>query len=433
MMLAAWVAILVGFFVYDFMASRVPKFETDADHQIRGRLHSEHELMLKPLLDASTSPVTWIEFWSRLGLVHEQSLSDEIDYPSPSDAYSTNSGSAIAVVKLVRGQTHDHFARKARELAVMLAAPRGVRIVEIDSVNVGIEVLNPVDPLGSPVIVESPSPMIDFRLTIGITDRGDAVLDLRERSGWLVAGSPGSGKSGSLQAITASLCASAAVEVAVIDGKGGSEWEWLRNRAFKYCSESSSLEDIRSAVEDVHSLMVERLQTVRATIGRPNIWSDGVGPTDSFPLIVTLIDECQFLFDQKMSIGAAEKKTREAITALVTDLLRRGRSVGFLTVLATQKPTTDAIPSAIRENCGIRMSFAVSTDDAGVAALGDSVRSSSTTPWQLRLPTDRGICVTDLAENGFERVRCFFMSEEHARDCVRLVKAADPQHLLASQ
>jgi hypothetical protein len=432
MMLAFWVALVVAAVVYVRMADGIDSTFEDAEQRIRDRLRPEQEMLLQPLLQASRSSGEWIDFWYRVGLVHVDPQDGVIDCPTPSDAFSTLSGGAIAIVNLVRGQTHDSYARKASELAVMLAAPRGVRIVPIDPVHVGIEILSPADPLGVHREVVTPDRMEDFMLPIGVTETGHALFDLRERSGWLIAGAPGSGKSGSLQAIMATLCASSSVELAVVDGKGGSEWDWLRNRAFRFDSQESSLEDIRLSIEHVHSIMLHRLQTIRERVGRSNVWGAGSTPTEAFPLVVTFIDECQFLFDQKMSIGAAEKKAREVIIAMVTDLIRRGRSVGHLTVLVTQKPTTDAIPSAIRENCGFRMCFAVSTDDAGVAALGDSIRSSQTVPWELRLPTDRGVCVTDLGENGFARVRCSFMSEEHASASIGSKKARDPQLISTS-
>ena len=54
---------------------------------------------------------------------------------------------------------------------------------------------------------------------------------------------------------------------------------------------------------------------------------------------------------------------------MTAQLIKKGRSVLFLTILLTQKGTSDAIPTAIRDNAGLGFSFAVKTKDAAVAGL----------------------------------------------------------------
>jgi S-DNA-T family DNA segregation ATPase FtsK/SpoIIIE len=46
---------------------------------------------------------------------------------------------------------------------------------------------------------------------------------------------------------------------------------------------------------------------------------------------------------------------------LVEDLVKKGRSVGMLVILATQKSTGDAIPTFIRDVCPVGLSFAQKT------------------------------------------------------------------------
>ena len=60
--------------------------------------------------------------------------------------------------------------------------------------------------------------------------------------------------------------------------------------------------------------------------------------------------------------------------ALTGELIRKGRSVLCLTILATQKTTGDSIPTSLRDNSGLAVSFALKTTESSVAALGDAIR-----------------------------------------------------------
>ena len=89
--------------------------------------------------------------------------------------------------------------------------------------------------------------------------------------------------------------------------------------------------------------------------------------------MVLVIDEAHTFFaevkgDKELMALAAENRR------LVEELVKKGRSVGIVTLLATQKSTGDAIPTAIRDVCPVALSFAQRTDEAAVAALGADIR-----------------------------------------------------------
>src|SRR5207249_1823735 len=110
---------------------------------------------------------------------------------------------------------------------------------------------------------------------------------------------------------------------------------------------------------------------IRAGLGVKNMWH--VGPSPEWPLVVLIIDEAHtFLSETK-----GDKERVELVAEnrrLVEDLVKKGRSVGMCVVLATQKSTGDAIPTAIRDVCPVALSFAQRTDEAAVAALGADIR-----------------------------------------------------------
>jgi len=88
-----------------------------------------------------------------------------------------------------------------------------------------------------------------------------------------------------------------------------------------------------------------------------------------------VIDECQTYLDLAQHKGdrALEGLARRCI-ALTGELIRKGRSVLCLTILATQKTTGDSIPTSLRDNSGLAVSFALKTTESSVAALGDAIR-----------------------------------------------------------
>ena len=162
--------------------------------------------------------------------------------------------------------------------------------------------------------------------------------------------------------------------------------------------------------------MTDRLAAVRSVLGVKNAWHRG--PTAEWPLAVTILDECQSCLDLTAVKGdkQLEAKVRRCIF-LVSSLIRRGRSVMMLTVPATQKPTTDSVPSSIRDNCPVAMSFAVRTTDAAAATLGSSIRDyPSYSPAGLVLPDYTGVATVTLrtGQDPFTRLRGPWVTEDQA-------------------
>src|SRR5262249_23678538 len=154
-----------------------------------------------------------------------------------------------------------------------------------------------------------------------------------------------------------------------IDGKGGGDYHAWADRAWIYTGDE--LPAAAAALEKVHALMRGRLGILEVTPPR-NRWH--TGPTEDWPLIVTVIDECHTFFDLDAVKGdqQADKLVR-ACRTFSGQLVRKGRAPLFLTIFITQKQTSDAIPTAIRDNCRLGVSFAVKTKDAAVAALGELI------------------------------------------------------------
>ncbi|MFD0564475.1 hypothetical protein ACFQ2M_22545 [Kitasatospora saccharophila] len=118
------------------------------------------------------------------------------------------------------------------------------------------------------------------------------------------------------------------------------------------------------------------------------------------------------------------------------ELVKMGRNTGFLIVLITQKPTGDAIPTAIRDVCSVALSFAQRSTEAAVATLGENIRQwKDMDPSTMQHSDYVGVAVMARdSHEGFLRVRTPYVS---ADDTARIARAtahltADPADLLTS-
>jgi len=153
-----------------------------------------------------------------------------------------------------------------------------------------------------------------------------ARIALKEKSGFILAGKPGSGKSVFLNQLITALMARS--EVVFFDGKRDDPEGFLEK------------------VEFLQDTMKERLEE------GIDFWK--IDTRDRPKLLLLVLDEAQAWFSpastsKRDKTAAAERET------LVRDLAQRGRSAGVLVVLATQRMTADVIPSGIRDLCGVKM------------------------------------------------------------------------------
>jgi len=233
-------------------------------------------------------------------------------------------------------------------------------------------------------------------------------LRLSNVPGISVAGLPGYGKTSLVNALIALLVPSPAVQLAVVDGKGGADYEDLTGRFFAWTGD-----DLRAAnalFRRLYELRRQRAASIRSVLGVKNLWH--VGPSQRWPLVLLVIDEAHTFFAEikgdKDAIALVLENRR-----LVEDIVKKGRSVGICTLLATQKSTGDAIPTAIRDVCPVALSFAQRTDEAAVAALGADIRQyPEANPVALQDPAYVGVAsMVVQGRPGFVRVRTPYVSD----------------------
>jgi S-DNA-T family DNA segregation ATPase FtsK/SpoIIIE len=267
-------------------------------------------------------------------------------------------------------------------------------------------------------------------------DASPVFIRSAEVSGTVVGGLAGFGKTMLVAHLLGQLAPSPAVQFVLIDGKGGPDYDRLIPRA--WLSAKDDLEGVRDVLRQAHCLMLDRQASIASVLGVTDAWH--VGPSPSWPLVVMVIDEAHTFFHERKGTSP-EVKAHNAVVAelsrLVEELVRKGRNVAIQVMLLTQRSTGDAIPTRIRDNCQVAISFATRTLDGAVAALGEEIRQHpDASPVLLNDPVYVGVAVTSLpGRPGFHRVRTPQVDHhQHAaiiRDTARL--RADPGELLAKQ
>jgi S-DNA-T family DNA segregation ATPase FtsK/SpoIIIE len=90
-----------------------------------------------------------------------------------------------------------------------------------------------------------------------------------------------------------------------------------------------------------------------------------VAPVDVFLPYLVAIDEIAYY---SATIGT--KQTREDFSVLLRDLVARGRAVGVIVVAATQRPSSDIIPTSLRDLFAWRFAGRCTTNSSSDIILG---------------------------------------------------------------
>src|ERR1022692_4327508 len=321
----------------------------------------------------------------------------------------------VAKVKTVPGTGRKAFEDNAEHIANAFRCER-VRISQPKPGRLIVRGLR-TDPLaarfgpeGAPQgTYEHPAPARPY---LGLSEWAERrYLSLAGQTGIVIGGQPGRGKSSLIGSLLCQWAPSPLVQLAAADGKGSADMEDWHPRMWMHVDDV--LEAAVGLLEDCHALMRARLGCVVQATGAKNSWH--VGPTEAWPLVIVILDECQQYLDVASYKGDKEREalSRRCVT-LTAELIRKGRSAMMVTILATQKPTTDSIPSTCSANAGISLCFGVKTIEAAAAVLGPDIREyGSVSPVGLRDDSMVGVLTSTLAtgQDPFTRVRVPGFSE----------------------
>ncbi|GIG03249.1 hypothetical protein Cci01nite_83420 [Catellatospora citrea] len=238
----------------------------------------------------------------------------------------------------------------------------------------------PAVPVGSTLSIYDP-------IFLGIDEFGAHVnLELMGRN-ILVGGEPGGGKSGFLNAITAHAALSTDCRLVLFDGKLVELGQW------EDCADEFVGFDPERAIRvmaRLSALMNNRYTWMHAKGIRKLDWTHGLDP------VLTVIDEFALY-----TATYGDKKTQEQFTALFRDLVARGRACGMPVVAATQRPSSDIVPTSLRDLFAYRCAFRCTTVGSSDVVLGHGWVSRGYSAADI-LPTNQGEALL-LSEGGTPR------------------------------
>src|SRR5918993_1434247 len=236
---------------------------------------------------------------------------------------------------------------------------------------------------------------------LGLDEAGQPVnVTLAERN-LLIGGEPGAGKSVALNLIVAHAALSLDCTLVLVDGKRVELGVW------KGCADTFVGPSIDQAIRVLQELQAEMDRRYEGLLAQGQ---RKIGPGHGLPVILAVFDEVAYF-----SATVGEPRQQKEFTALLRDLVARGRAAGVIVIAATQRPSADIIPTSLRDLFGYRWAFRCSTEASSDVILGHG--------W-----AQRGYCATDvdpaargvgwlIAEGGIpRRVKSAVLSDTDAAD-----------------
>lgn len=190
---------------------------------------------------------------------------------------------------------------------------------------------------------------------LGVDEDGrEVTFDFGAAHG-ILAGASRSGKSAALHGMIGDFAANPDTGLYLWDGKGGAELgAWRAHAAFFHDGNGIGLDGILR-VQSMIAARFARLEEERR--------ENAAGDYGAYPPVLVVVDE----------VGAYAAQGREAkkFLDIVRDVMMRGLAVNVTVILASQKPTGDAVPSALSALAENRMAFKCGTRQMAASAIGD--------------------------------------------------------------
>ncbi len=241
---------------------------------------------------------------------------------------------------------------------------------------------------------------------VGIDEFGDPVHIPMIYRNILIGGEPNAGKSAVLNNVVAHAALSMDCRLCLIDGKQVELGQW------EACADVFVGPDLARAIGTLRRLqtVMDNRYTFLRQAGRRKIV-----PGDQFTPVLLAIDEIAYF-----SATVGDRKTQDAFSSLLRDLVARGRAVGIMVAAATQRPSSDIIPTSLRDLFAWRCALRCTTDVSSDIVLGHGGASRGWTANEID-PSNPGAGLL-IAEGGIpRRIKSAFLSDA---DCARIAAHA---------
>ncbi|MDA8040440.1 MAG: FtsK/SpoIIIE domain-containing protein [Actinomycetota bacterium] len=211
----------------------------------------------------------------------------------------------------------------------------------------------------------------------------------------LIGGEPGSGKSVTLSAVLAAASRDPNCDIWCFDGKLVELAAW-RPVAERFIG--ADVAEANEALLDLRTLMDSRYEEMEAR-GRRKVEKG-----DGYRTVLVVLDELAFY------VANGDKKQGALFAERLRDVVARARAAGIVVVAATQKPSTDLVPSALRDNFGYRLAHRCATREASDTILGSGWATNDVSASSIA-PKLRGVGYL-LAEEGYpSRIRTMHLDD----------------------
>lgn len=362
-------------------------------------------LKQKALKEAEARKAEGNDMLKMTGIV---SINDEKEYDC--EAYRDDKGNIVLrIIEKLYVITSEDVMNRLEENRDKYGA---TRIIEAEKGDAWMKiVLFTTDPLEEDQVISEPMPLDEdsMKVVCAVDSVGEPQsLSFKQVSGMTVSGVPGSGKTAGLTSFLLPVALSENVELNIIDGKGGHDWAAYKPICAYYSNDDEDLQALRDYLQSAVDEVRERVQKMPEKLGVADFWHASAERRRAAGLKhkIIVIDECQTFFEKRTN--KEENALIQDIVRLATSLVKKGRSAGITLIATTQKPTSESLPTGLRDNCPLRVCFRVTTKEAQKAALGDTSAGDDRID-ALSIRNAGGAVI--LSETGdASRVRFYYMS-----------------------
>jgi S-DNA-T family DNA segregation ATPase FtsK/SpoIIIE len=219
---------------------------------------------------------------------------------------------------------------------------------------------------------------------VGIDEFGHPVRVPMIYKNMLIGGEPGAGKSALLNVVVAHAALSLNCRLCLIDAKQVELGQW------RHCADLFVGPNLDQAL-----ILLTRLQIMmdRRYVYLLDCERRKIAAVDTFNPYLLAIDEIAYF-----SATVGDKKSQEKFATLLRDLVARGRAVGIIVVAATQRPSSDIIPTSLRDLFAWRFAGRCTTNSSSDIILGHGWAQQG---WSANTisPTNPGVGLL-IAEDG---------------------------------
>jgi hypothetical protein len=305
------------------------------------------------------------------------------------------------LVRLPPGSSTTVLAEAAEQVAVILDV-REVRVArDADRASLARVTVVRRDPLhGAPPLAW---PWLDAErcslwqpVPVGVDEDGHWVTVTLPERHVLLGGESGAGKSGGLALLLAAAALDPTVKLVLLDGKlvELACWAGVADRLV-----GPDLAEAVAVLQEVQGELDRRLVTLLANRRRK------LTPTLGLPLLLVVVDELA------LYVAGPDRRLAAEFAARLRDLVARGRAAGIVVLAATQKPSHEIIPTALRDLFGFRWAFRCLTPQASDTILGAGWASLGNAASAIDA-ADRGVGLL-LAEGGVPvRLRACWLEDD---------------------